>query len=597
MNAERPDHPENPDEGTRPDATEELRAAGDRAEEVEKTDRAEKAGKTDQAEAEETPTGAGDDEARARAADPSDEGGDDRSEPAEAADDGSDDRGGPAEGADEAREDRTAGVSEVAEVGRADVGQAEAADAEDTRRSARRRSRVVVASVAAAVLLVGGGGAFLAATTSGGSGDGSGRSAGADGTPPPLALDGYGGGGPKGIAPGEPDPNGVTYEAVGKLPDGPDSAPVYRAEGQVTAVEVARLAKALGVEGEPRAEGESWRVGTTRDGSGPTLHVGRQAPGAWTFSRFTPGTDNCQKVDVCTAVPPAGDADPVSEAAARKAATPILKAVGQDDAKLDVSQLLDAVRVVNADPEVGGLPTYGWATNLQVGADGTVVGGSGNVKAPVKGDTYPVVDAERALELLNDSGQGVGPAREDVTPSPSKPRSVPMAVDGAVFGLASHQIAGRPALVPSWLFEVRPPQKAPAGFTVTYPAVDPKYLVSSRPEEPSEGPEDPNVPGDRPPADPASRNVPVQGYTADGSELTVSFWGGVCSEYTATATEKSGEVKVTVTGSSQPGRVCIMIAKAMERTVRLDGPVGDREVVGPDGEEIPQGGIREMQPQ
>ncbi|MFF7264330.1 hypothetical protein ACFZCL_29215 [Streptomyces sp. NPDC008159] len=554
MNAERPDHPENPDEGTRPDATEELRAAGDRAEAAEKTD---------PAEAEEAPTtGAGDDEAR------------------------------------EARTGDVSEVAEVAEVGRADVGQAEAADVEDTRRAARRRSRVVVASVAAAVLLVGGGGAFLAATTSGGSGDDSGRSAGSDGTPPPLALDGYGGGGSPGIAPGEPDPNGVTYEAVGELPDGPDSAPVYRAEGQVTAAEVARLAKALGVEGEPRAEGESWRVGTTRDGSGPTLHVGRQAPGAWTFSRFTPGTDNCQKVDVCTAVPPAGDADPVSEAAARKAAMPILKAVGQDDAKLDVSRLLDAVRVVNADPEVGGLPTYGWATNLQVGADGTVVGGSGNVKAPVKGDTYPVVDAERALKLLNESGQGVGVADEDGTPPPSKPRSQPMTVEGAVFGLASHQIAGRPALVPSWLFEVRPPQKAAAGFTVTYPAVDPKYLApSSQPEEPTEGPEDPNVPGDRPPADPTTRNVPVQGYTVDGRELTVSFWGGVCSEYTATATEKSGEVTVTVTGTSQPGRVCIMIAKAMERTVRLDGPLGDREVVGPDGEEIPKGGIREMQPQ
>ncbi|SPF00990.1 hypothetical protein [Streptomyces sp. MA5143a] len=545
MNAERPDHPEKPDEGTRPDATEELRAAGDRAE---------AAGKTDSAEAEGAPaTGAGD---------------------------------------DEAREARTGDVPEVAE-----VGQAEAAEVEDTRRAARRRSRVVVASVAAAVLLVGGGGAFLAATTSGGSGDGSGRSAGSDGTPPPLALDGYGGSGSNGIAPGEPDPNGVTYQADGKLPDGPDSAPVYRAEGQVTAAEVARLAKALGVDGEPRAEGESWRVGTTGDGSGPTLQVGRKAPGAWTFSRFTPGTDNCQKVVVCTAVPPAGDADPVSEAAARKAATPILKAVGQDDAKLDVSRLLDDVRVVNADPEVGGLPTYGWATNLQVGADGTVVGGSGNVKAPVKGDRYPVVDAERALKLLNESGQGVGHAREDGTPSPSMPRTLPVPVEDAVFGLASHQVGGRPALVPSWLFEVRP-RKAAEGFTVTHPAVDPKYLApSAQPEEPTEGPEDPNVPGDRPPADPTTRNVPVQGYTADGRELTVSFWGGVCSEYTVTATEKSGEVTVTVTGTSQPGRVCVMIAKAMERTVRLDGPLGDREVVGPDGEEIHEGGIRETQPQ
>ncbi|WP_159766904.1 hypothetical protein [Streptomyces sp. HM190] len=539
MNAERPDHPENPDEGTRP---EETGAAGDRAEEVEES----------------APAGA--EEARTTGA-----------------------------GEDEAREARAADVPEVAEVGQAGAG-----GSEDAGRSGRRRSRAVMASVAAAVLLVGGGGALLATTASGGSGGGSGRSAGSDGTPAPLALDGYGGSGPNGIAPGEPDPNGVTYRADGELPDGPESAPVYRAEGKVTAAEVARLAKALGVEGEPRAEGENWRVGTTGDGSGPTLNVGRQAPGAWTFSRFTPGTDNCRKVDVCAVEPSGGGADPVGEAAARKAAAPILKAVGQDDAKLDVSQLLGTVRVVNADPEVGGLPTYGWATNLQVGGDGTVVGGSGQVKAPVKGDTYPVVDAERALKLLNDSEKGAGPAREEVAPSPS--RSLPVPVVGAVFGLASHQVGGRPALVPSWLFEVRP-QKAAAGFTVTHPAVDPRYLVPSASRgEPTEGPEDPNVPGDRPPADPASRNVPVQGYTVDGRELTVSFWGGVCSTYEATATEESGEVTVTVTGTSQPGRVCVMIAKAMERTVRLDEPLGVREVVGPGGEEIPEGKVQEMQP-
>ncbi|MFF6784815.1 hypothetical protein [Streptomyces sp. NPDC012510] len=580
MNSERPDNPENPDEGTEPDAAEEIGAAGDDATEADGV-----AGNGAAAEA-----GAGAEAGAVAEADTAD-----------VVSGGADDDG------------------HVVEVG-------------GGQRARRRRSPVAVASVAAAVLLVGGGGALLAATASGGDAGGSG-SPGGDGTPPPLALDGSAHGGSNGIAPGEPNPNGVRYRAAGDLPDGPDSAPVYSVEGQVTAAEVARLAKALGVEGRPKAEGDAWRVGNAGDGSGPMLHVGKESPGSWTYSRFAPGTDNCQKVDVCTSGTPEGG-DPVSEAVARKAAAPVLKAVGQDDAKLDATQLMGAVRVVNADPEVGGLPTYGWTTGVQIGADGQVVGGSGQVKSPVKSDTYPVVDAERALELLNGSGQGAGTARGGIggctgpvplegdsgtaggngtvggsgtaggngtvvaeeTPcelTSTAPKPEPVTVDDAVFGLASHQVDGRPALVPSWLFEVRP-TGAEDTYTVTRPAIDPKYLAS--PEPRSEPTEEPGGPGDTPSTDPASRAVRVEGYTVDGDELTVTFWGGVCSEYSASVSEAGGKVTVTVTDTPWEDRACIMIAKAMERTVRLDEPLGDRTVVGSDGRAIPEGGIPELEP-
>lgn len=46
----------------------------------------------------------------------------------------------------------------------------------------------------------------------------------------------------------------------------------------------------------------------------------------------------------------------MTETAAKKAAVPVLKALGQDDAKLDASELMGAVRVVNADPKVGACP-------------------------------------------------------------------------------------------------------------------------------------------------------------------------------------------------------------------------------------------------
>ncbi|WP_200304426.1 hypothetical protein [Streptomyces adelaidensis] len=586
MNSERPDNPENPDEGTEPEATEELRAAGDDVTEAEGAKEADEA--------------AGDNKADAAAGSDADDGaGSERDEDARAADDSGGESGD--EHGDESSDER-GDESHVVEVGGAE-------------RPRRRRSRVVVASVAAAVLLVGGGGALLAATASGGS-EGTG-SPGGDGTPPPLALDGYTDGGSAGIAPGEPNPNGVTYRAAGDLPDGPGSAPVYSVKGDVTAAEVARLAKALGVEGTPTAEGEAWRVGSAGDGSGPVLRVDKRSPGTWTFNRYTPGTDNCQKVDVCTSGSVAEGGEAVSEAAAKKAAAPVLKAAGQDEAKLDATQLLGAIRVVNADPEVGGLPTYGWSTGVQVGADGQVLGGSGNLKTPVKSDTYPVVDAERALELMNGSGQGAGTARggvggctgpvplegadggtavatgtpcERVTTAPT-PEAV--TVEDAVFGLASHQVDGRPALVPSWMFEVRP-QGAEATFTVTHPAIDPTYLAA--PEPPAEPTEESAEPGDTPSTGPSSRDVRVQGYEVDGEKLTVTFWGGVCSDYAASVSEESGEVTVTVTDTPWEGKVCIMIAKAMERTVQLDEPLGDREVVGSDGKEIAKGGIAELEP-
>ncbi|MFF6967523.1 hypothetical protein ACFY9G_29645 [Streptomyces anthocyanicus] len=483
-------------------------------------------------------------------------------------------------------------------------------------RPARRRPRAVaVASVAAAVLLMGGGGAYLATSATGDDTDG-GTASGAPGddTPPPLPLDDHGAsspeGGPNGIAPGEPDPHGVTYRADGPLPEGPGSAPVYRAKGDVTEAEVARLAEALGVEGAPRTQGEAWKAGNAKDGSGPLLTVSRRAPGTWTFHRYAPGTDNCKKGPVCKA-PPA-DGTPVGEAAAKKAAAPVLKALGQDDAKLDASQVMGAGRAVNAEPEVGGLPTYGWTTGIVVGAQGEVIGGSGRMKAPVKGDTYPVLNAEETLALLNAPGAGSGADAGGVggvggiggcaspvphqdgadtpcgppTGAPERPgagKRQTATVEDAVFGLAAHPVRGQQTLVPSWLFEVRAPGARDA-VTVTYPAVEPRFLTTAAPATP---PTSPSAP-DEPTAGPGEpRDVRVSGYTAADGELTVHFTGGVCSDYDAKAKESGGKVTVTVTETPHPDQVCILIAKEYERTVPLDEPLGDRTVVGSDGKDVP----------
>ncbi|MFI9805145.1 hypothetical protein ACIHEJ_12390 [Streptomyces sp. NPDC052301] len=475
------------------------------------------------------------------------------------------------------------------EAGAEEPGEPETGGDEPGERAGRRRSRAVVVAVAAAVLLVGGGGAYLAASS-----DTGGRtSPGASGrgtTPPPLALDGWTGS--NGVAPGEPDPYGARYVTRGELPDGPGSAPVYGPGAEVGRDQVARLAKALGVDGAPAAEGRVWRVGG-KDGTGPSLQVNRDAPGSWTFSRYAPGTDNCRKVTVCGQDPGAPSGEPVSVAAAEKAAAPVLKAAGLDDAKIDASRVMGAQRVVDADPVVGGLPTYGWTTGLTVDRRGELVGGHGMLGAPVKGATYPVLGARKTLDLMNaapkgDHRMGIGGCASAVplkdrleqpcgasTGAPKQPAADTVTVEKAVFGLAAHSVGGRQTLVPSWLFDVRG-SEARGSFTVTYPAVDPEYLPSAS-AAPSTSPKAPGT-----------KNVEVSGYRADGRVLTVSFFGGVCADYTVAARESGEKVTVTVTEHPWPDKVCVLMAKEYVKTVRLATPLDGRTVVGADGGRVPR---------
>ncbi|MGW0514775.1 hypothetical protein ACWD1W_37095 [Streptomyces olivaceoviridis] len=465
---------------------------------------------------------------------------------------------------------------------------------EPGRTGGRRPTAVIVAVATAAVLLVGGGGAYFAAGngTDGRTGGPAAPGA-AHGTPPPLALDGWAHSGTGGIAPGEPDPYGARYVARGELPDGPGSAPVYEPGAEVGRERVVRLAKALGVDGAPVAEGRIWRVGG-QDGSGPRLTVNRDAPGGWTFDRYAPGTDNCRKVTVCAQDPGAPAGDPVSAAEAEKAAAPVLRAAGLDGARTDASRVMGARRVVDAEPVVGGLPTYGWTTGLTVDRDGELVGGHGLLATPVKGDAYPVVGAAKTLELMNGAARdghrmGIGGC---ASPEPLKDRleqpcgastGAPEAagdtvtVEKAVFGLAAHSVGGRQTLVPSWLFRVRG-STAGGAFTVTYPAVDPAYLTSA---SASPAPEPSQAPG-------KSRSVRVNAYTADGRTLELSFYGGVCADYRTSARESGGRVTVTVTERPWPGRVCVLIAKEYVKTVTLDAPLDGRTVVGADGKAVPE---------
>nr|WP_202446220.1 hypothetical protein [Streptomyces sp. SID4941] len=450
---------------------------------------------------------------------------------------------------------------------------------------------MAVVSVAA-VLLMGGGTAYWASAATQGAAP---ASEGAAPRPPVLnlAADGSTDPGP-GIAPGEPDPRGgaVVYRAAGELPRGPGEAAVHRAEGAVGADAVARLAKALGVPGTPRTDGAAWTVGSDGDGSGPFLRVARQAPGTWTFARYASGgPDACPSVAACAKPGAGADTDPPVDAkTAEAAAAPVLKAVGQEGAALDTRQLMGSVRVVNADPVVGGLPTTGWSTGIQVGAGGEVVGGGGHLTPLEKSHDYPVIGARAALDLLNaESLPGPGPAvggcatpvpLEDGAPSSAAAgcaprgdasRTTTLTVEKAVLGLSARLADGEQALVPSWLFSVRPEGGGEAS-TVARVAVDPAYLA-----EGSTAPEDGPAPGT---GDAGSGERQVLSYGADGRTLEVRFWGGVCAAYEAHAEEDDATVRITVTESApEPGKACVMIAKELTRTVTLDAPLDGRTVL------------------
>ncbi|WP_044374977.1 hypothetical protein [Streptomyces noursei] len=464
-----------------------------------------------------------------------------------------------------------------------------------------RRTPLVIASVAGAVLAVGGGAAYWASSAS----DGAGQAGAADGGPPPLALDSAS------IAVGEPAPHHDQYRVVGKLPDGPRSAPVYRPTGGIDQSAVARLAKALDVAGSVRSDGNWWAVGTPGpDGRGTTLRVAKTGAGNWVFSRFGSGDGTkCPLTDGRSGCPSyrggtdgadggsgaGGDAGsgPASEATARQAVRPVLAALGQPDARLDTHQTFAAVRVVTADPVIGGLPTFGWQSRLQVGSDGQLVSGSGELANPVKGAEYPVRDARTTLTDLNgDDGRtmrplahcpsvptfqhkdGKAPQGGGIAPCEPSPNGKPAVseVTGAVFGLATRYSHGGQVLVPSWLYTVRTPGAAGTPgttSTIAGTAVDPKFLRGSEPAGPK-------------PSEPGTTAMTLSGYQVadDGRTLTVHFWGGVCSTYEASVQESGGAVRVTVTGKDKrPHQICVKIAKDFSKTVTLEKPLDGRKVV------------------
>ncbi|MBU7599489.1 hypothetical protein JGS22_018150 [Streptomyces sp. P38-E01] len=470
-----------------------------------------------------------------------------------------------------------------------------------------RRRRLAAVSVAAAVVLAAGGTYFAQAQVGSDSSSGA-PSAQREDDPEPLELDGHGGA-------GEPGKSAApSYELTGDSDRGPARAPVYRT-AKVDEKSVIDLARELGAEGEPDKRGETWVVGEGR--SGPALRVsgtseGRQ--GQWSFSRYSPGAEpRCGKLpqpdkpprcpstaagpdtpagseptpgDGTAAERPAGQ-EPVSEREARKSAEPVLRVLGLEKAELDSSTTQGALRTVKARPALGGLAVEGWDTRLTIGSDGKLVRGHGALAPLTKGSEYPVLDADRTLAELNRHRPVHHPDIQCIKEPCEGPKGGPAKVLDASFVLAAHSAQGKRVLVPSWSFELG------AGKSVSHPAIDPEFLAKESRKDGTSGNagsgSQPGRPGSEQPADPSPPGESVEPYRSGDRELTVHFWGGACSDYTVKAEESGERVRITVVEKPRdPGGVCIKVAKAMEETVTLDAPVGDRAVVDEKGKELPR---------
>ncbi|SHL86738.1 hypothetical protein [Actinacidiphila paucisporea] len=512
------------------------------------------------------------------------------------------------------------------------------------RNGAPHRRRTTVALVAAAVLAAAGGGAYWAVTAGGG-----GKSPTAH-AGPVTTLPGTADGGPGTVA----DTGiGSVYRLTGTLPkDIPGPSPLYRPDGGAGRAAVGRLAALLGVAGPVVADHGSWRAGAA-DGTGPALLAGPDAPGTWSYARngqgvagattvvppalpqvpptaaapsAGPNAADSNSTDSATVAPPAASAPgsapaagsgsgtgadagtpPVSAQRAEAVAAPVLAELGLSGARVDATRTAGSIRTVTADPVVGGLPTHGWETGLDIDPNGRIVGGHGRLSALAKGNSYPVISADQAFRSLSarmmqpqyrkscqepmpdDKGQAqparpggnaAGSAASSTVPGQDRtlptslpcvaPHLPPTDITGAEFGLAPQFVPGGQALVPAWLFEARPEGSATTSV-IARQAVTQDDLQGGQ-----GGQGGGNAPGGPSPASPEK----ISGYQANGNTLTLTFWGGVCDTYAASASEQAGAVTVRVTGTAKnPGAFCPAMVKAQTTSVTLRSPLGTRTVV------------------
>jgi hypothetical protein len=284
------------------------------------------------------------------------------------------------------------------------------------------------------------------------------------------------------------------------------------------------------------------------------------------------------------AASPVPEPEPMSKSEIRAAAAPVLEALGLDvaDGRVDAWPYGGSVTVGRT---VGGLEAFGMETNVQVGQDGKVSGAGGYLGTPAKGDSYPLVTAQEAYDdlppMMTTMMCPVGPDGQGCqAPEPTE-------VTGAHLGLMVNGLAdGGLALVPAWLFEVK-------GWTSPLPvvAVQAKYLPQPEPvDDPGTKPGtepggsiDPVPPATDPGASRAMFSFDKASLGKEPNQLVVTYGdSGSCPHENVTAQAKEADDAIYVVleaDGRDPNTACTDDYRAMQRTITLQAPVGDRKVI------------------
>jgi hypothetical protein len=272
------------------------------------------------------------------------------------------------------------------------------------------------------------------------------------------------------------------------------SAPSYSLSDRPGTDEVATtdtLSQVLGLAGHeahprdpvaPYGAGHGRRTFTDGDRA---LVVGPGAGRPWAYTRD--GID-CSDVDVSEAgnllsclpyrrgawSPDAPPSTPLTDAAARRAAAPVLRAVGIDP---EAAEVLTGWRtsVVTVDPSVAGLPTSGMATSVVVDADG-VLAAAGWLGAVARGPDYPVLGPAETIDLWR--GGRPATACPSVLPAgarrPEECDRPEVRVAAATRGLMRWSVHGVSRLVPAWILSGT--AGGEDGWRASLPAVTPSHL-------------------------------------------------------------------------------------------------------------------------
>ena len=199
-----------------------------------------------------------------------------------------------------------------------------------------------------------------------------------------------------------------------------DTGYVYDATAKVTADQVAELAAALGVEGEPARIDDgytvSWRVGPD-DGTAPSMWVSDDAQHWWNYSSawvdqgmareacaVSVDSEGNETVDDCPEPePPVGV--PTAEEAEQRARE-LLTAIGVDPATVELETYADEwfASVTANDTTDARTALNSW--NFGFGAEGVLQYASGSLGSPVPVGPYPLVDIETAFQRLQDQTYG-----------------------------------------------------------------------------------------------------------------------------------------------------------------------------------------------